>query len=187
MPGGSARPNVWATLARSVQHLMSSLHERARRLWDRARQEHSTPREIGWSVGVGAFVACTPLLGLHFWVALGLATVFRLNRLWTVVGSRLSSTPILLATTFCEIEAAHRVRTGHWAPITWHESLAHGRELLGDWIAGAAVVGALIATCAGLLAYAVARRVQIARPHTPERLRLPSSGSPPSKPPHSTR
>jgi uncharacterized protein (DUF2062 family) len=166
---------------------MSSLRDRVRRLWDRARNEHSTPREIGWSVGVGAFVACTPLLGLHFWVALGLATVFRLNRLWTVVGSRLSSTPILLATTFCEIEAAHRVRTGHWAPIAWHESLAHGRELLGDWIAGAAVVGALIAACAGLVAYAVARRVENARPHTPERLRLPSSGSPPSKPPHPTR
>jgi uncharacterized protein (DUF2062 family) len=169
---------------------MSTLHRKIRELWDRARREHSTPREIGWSVGVGAFVACTPLLGLHLWVALALATVFRLNRLWTVVGSRLSSTPILLATTFCEIEAAHRVRTGRWAPIVWHEALAHGRELLGDWIAGAAVVGGLIAACAGFLAYAVARRLQTARParpHTPGRLPRPSSGSPPSKPPQPIR
>ena len=72
----------------------------ARDLWERARREHSSPREIGLAVGVGAFVACTPLIGFHLWLALGFATLLKLNRLWAMIGSRLSTTPILLVTTF---------------------------------------------------------------------------------------
>lgn len=67
---------------------------RTRELWERAKREHSTPREVGWSVGVGLFCGCTPFLGLHMWIALGLASPFRLNRLWAFLGSRVSSNVI---------------------------------------------------------------------------------------------
>jgi uncharacterized protein (DUF2062 family) len=158
------------------------LHLAAIALWERAKHEHSSPRELGWSVGVGAFVACTPLLGLHLWLALGLATLLRLNRLWTLIASRLSSTPVLLVTAFCEIETAHRLRTGRWVPLAPHEALRHGRELLVDWILGTVLVGGLVATCAGFLAYALARAHRDAMARTREPRLRPFSESPPSKP-----
>ncbi len=167
-----------------MQYPFLRLHRRALELWARARSEHSTPREIGWSVAVGAFVACTPLIGLHVWLALALATLLRLNRLWTCIGSRLSSTPVLVVTTFCEIEAAHRLRTGRWAAMEWREALQHGRELILDWVVGTVIVGGLIATCVGLLAYGIARRLQAPTLRTPERLPAPSSESPTSEPPN---
>ena len=163
---------------------------RTRDLWQRAKREHSTPREVGWSVAVGVFCGCTPFLGLHMWMALGLATVFRLNRLWAFLGSRVSVSVLLAWLAFSEIELAHRVRTGAWMPTTPEEALAHGWQLFGDWLIGAAFVGAALGALLGLVAYGVARRW---RPEavslTPRKLEAPlppSSGSPPSAPPAPT-
>jgi uncharacterized protein (DUF2062 family) len=158
------------------------LHEAVLSLWERARRERSSPRELACSVAVGAFVACTPLLGLHFWLALGLATLLRLNRLWTVLASRLSSTPVLLVTTFCEIETAHRLRTGRWVPLAVKAAMNHRKELLFDWVVGTVLVGGLVAVSTGLLTYAIARRrrdIRNRRAGLPE----PSSEFPRSEPP----
>lgn len=161
---------------------------RSRRLWERAKREHSTPREVGWSVGLGVFCGCTPFLGLHMWIALGLASLFRLNRLWAFLGSRVSSNVIFAWIAFVEIEAAHRLRTGEWAPLTPHEALTHGRALLHDWLLGAALVGALLGAVFGLLAYRAALGWRASHPlalteRTPAAPLPPSSGSPPSAPP----
>jgi hypothetical protein len=111
-------------------------------------------------VALGAFIACTPFLGFHLWIALALASLLRLNRVWAMIASRLSSTPILLATTFGEIELAHRLRTGAWVAMNWHDAFVQARELVSDWILGTFLVGAPIASCAGLAAFAAARRWQ---------------------------
>jgi uncharacterized protein (DUF2062 family) len=152
--------------------------DRARDLWQRARREHSSPREIGLSVGVGAFVACTPLLGFHIWLALGFATIFKLNRLWAMIGSRLSTTPILLVTTFTEIQVAHRLRTGSWAAMTLHQAGARGPDLLLDWAFGSVIIGLGVGAIAGLVAMTLARRWEQVTPRGLEPLRQPSSESP---------
>jgi uncharacterized protein (DUF2062 family) len=126
--------------------------------WERARHEHATPREIGWAVAAGVFSGCTPFVGLHLGIAVGLATLLRLNRLWAALGSRVSFTPLLAGIAFSEIELAHRVRTGAWVPLAPHEALLHGKELLVDWMLGSVPVGALLAGVLGLVARAVARR-----------------------------
>lgn len=174
-----------------VSQTFARIHGAVLSLWERAKREHSSPRELGWSVGVGAFVACTPLLGLHVWLAIGLATLLRLNRLWALIASRLSSTPVLLVTTFCEIEAAHRLRTGRWAPLAMHEALTHGRELLFDWVLGTLLVGSVVGIGTGLLAYALARAHRdaalLAKRHTPGPLPPPFLESPRSEPPPPNR
>lgn len=166
-------------------------------LWDRARRECSTPRQIGFSVAVGVFAGCTPFIGLHFWIALAVATLLRLNRLWAALASRISSTPLLLVVTFAEIELAHRLRAGEWVALSRHEAFARGRELFADWLLGAALVGSTLAIVLGFVAYFVARRWQAAgalpgaadeapsasRANTPSAPLPPSSGSPPSTPP----
>lgn len=168
-------------------------------LWNRARSERSTPREIGLSVGVGVFAGCSPFVGLHFWIALAAATMLRLNRLWAALGSRISSTPLLLGIAFCEIEFAHRVRTGVWVALSWHEAIGRGRELFADWLLGAVSLGSAIAAVLGFAAYLFARRWRGASANGPaSRLPFtsiaskpsaphpPSSESPPSTPPAPT-
>lgn len=145
--------------------------------WERAKSEHSSPVRIALSVGVGVFCACTPFIGAHMWIALGLATLFRLNRLWALLGSRFTFGPIFALVAFSEIEIAHFVRTGAWAPLSPAQALAHGRELVVDWALGALVVGGGIAAVATGVAYIVA----VSWP-APDAAPPPSSEYPPSGP-----
>jgi len=92
------------------------------------------------------------------WIALALATVFRLNRMWAFVGSRVSSNVFFVWIAFIEIELGHRLAAGTWVPLVPREALAHGRELVLDWLLGAAIVGSVLAAIGGVVASVVARR-----------------------------
>jgi hypothetical protein len=165
--------------------IVSGAFARAGQLWERARREHSTPREVALAVAVGVFAGCTPFFGFHMWIALGLATVLRLNRLWAFLGSRCSVVPIYAWIGFCEIAVAHRLRTGVWAPLTPADVIARGGELLKDWLVGAVLVGTALATLAGCVAYALARgweRGVRQQQRSPAGSRRPSSESPRSAP-----
>lgn len=156
-------------------------------LWQRASSEHCTPREIGWSVALGVFAGCTPLVGLHMWIAIALATVCRVNRLWAFVGLRVSSTVLFVWIAFAEIELAHRLRVGAWTPFAPHEVVAHGKELLADWLLGSAFVGAGLGATLGAAAYVAMRRWQRLKPRMPHAPPPPTSESPRSAPPAPTR
>jgi uncharacterized protein (DUF2062 family) len=153
---------------------------RAGDLWQRALNERSSPSEIGWSIGIGVLAGCTPLVGLHMWMALALATLLRKNRLWAFVGSRVSSSVFLAFIAFAEIELAHRVRVGGWAQLAPREALAHGRELLVDWFLGSALVGPVLACVLGGAAYLAVRRWPRLTLRRPNGAPPPSSESPPS-------
>jgi uncharacterized protein (DUF2062 family) len=163
-----------------VRAWLSRMTRRAGDLWRRAVNERSSPGEIGWSIGIGVLAGCTPLIGLHMWIALGLATLLRKNRLWAFVGSRVSSNVLLAFITFAEIELAHRLRAGVWAPLAPRQALAHGRELLLDWFLGSALVGPALACVLGVAAYAAVRRWPRLTLRTSSGAPPQSSGSPPS-------
>jgi uncharacterized protein (DUF2062 family) len=164
--------------------MVSSLIRAIRTLFLQALRERSSPRETGLSVAVGAFCACTPFIGFHVLMALGLATVFRLNRLWAALGSRASPLVLLPFIAFSEVQLAHRLRRGCWVPISPREVLAHGHELLLDWGLGTPIVGGAFAVVLGGLAYAFSRaRLARVTPNTPGEPHRPSSGSRPSAPP----
>jgi uncharacterized protein (DUF2062 family) len=160
-----------------VRRILAALTAFSRELWERAKREPSSPRQIAFSVAVGAFTACTPFLGFHLGIAVVLATLFRLNRPWAMIASR-TPPPLFVAITFAEIELAHRLRTGRWAPIGLHSALAQARELTIDWAWGTLIVGVPLAALIGLLAWAIARRWQRLNPRTPAAVRRPSSESP---------
>ncbi|MDP9152369.1 MAG: DUF2062 domain-containing protein [Myxococcota bacterium] len=151
-------------------------------LWQQALQEHSAPREIGFSVAVGVFAGCTPLVGFHLGVALILATLLRASRLWAAVGSRVSFAPLFAIISFGSIQTAHRLRTGAWVPLRPQTVVSQGKELMLDWLLGSAVVGVPLAAALGGVAYVAARRwdrISASRRAAPPRL---SSESPPSGP-----
>jgi uncharacterized protein (DUF2062 family) len=156
--------------------------------------ERCNPRGIGLSVAVGVFAGCGPI-GFHAPIALVLATAFRLNRLWAFVASRSSILPVYLAITFCEIQAGHFLRTGERLRLTPAEAFGLRYDVAAEWLIGVFVVGAVLATAAGLGAYAVARAWERRSPRRspragetgdpvssrrPAGLLRPSSGSPTS-------
>ena len=135
-------------------------------------------------MAIGVFCGCTPFLGLHMWLALGLATIFRLNRLWAFLGSRVSTSVVFAWIAFSEIELAARLRSGAWMPLSPANILDHGWRLTGDWLMGTVVVGSALAALLGTLAYLAARRWAPVTRSTPEEPLPPSSESRPSAPPH---
>lgn len=141
-----------------VRRLLRRVIKRLRAVWELAKGEHASPRGVGWAVGVGVFAGCTPAVGFHGWLAVGLATVLRLNRLWAFLGSRVSSLVILPWIVLAEVQLAHRVRTGAWAPLHVDTVLHEGRALLVDWVVGMVPVGGLLAVILGVTAYVAARR-----------------------------
>ena len=163
-----------------MRALLSTLGSSARVLWERARSERATPREIGWAFGVGAWIGFSPFVGLHLGTAFVVATVLRLNRLWAMAGSRVSITPVLLTVGFVEVEAAHRLRAHEWIAVTPHEIIARSSELLADWWLGACLIATPLGAAFGFAAYALAHRLN---DRTRDEPRRPSSESRPSAPP----
>jgi uncharacterized protein (DUF2062 family) len=127
-------------------------------LWKLAKSERATPREIGWAVAIGAFAGCTPALGFHSWVALGLATLFRKNRLFAWLGSRVSNILILPFIVFAEVQVAHRLRTGDWVAIAPHRALDQASALFLDWCLGTVPVGSAVGALLGIVTWAIAAR-----------------------------
>jgi uncharacterized protein (DUF2062 family) len=162
-----------------VKRWLAALTSGARALWQRALREHATPRQIAFAVAVGSFVAFTPFIGFHIWIALGLASLLRLNRLWAMLGSHLSPPPIFFPASVLQIQLGHRLREGSWIPMTVHDVASHGRLLLVDWLLGTVFVAGPIAAVLGIGTYFAARRWQALRPRSPDAAPPESSGSPP--------
>jgi uncharacterized protein (DUF2062 family) len=162
------------------------LWEKLLRLWQLAKSERAAPGEIGWAVAMGAFVGCTPAVGLRPWIAVALATIFRKNRLFCYLGSHTSNILFTPFITLAEIQLAHRVRTGAFMDLDRQHIVDQAPALFLDWCLGAVPVGITIAATLGFVAYAIARRRDAARaraladatPPSPAELPPPSSGSP---------
>lgn len=129
------------------------LWEKLKLLWKLAKSERASPREIGWAVAIGAFAGCTPALGVHGPVALGLATLFKKNRLFAWLGSRISNMIFLPFIALAEIQVSHRIRTGQWMELDREHVLDDAPKLLLDWCLGTFPVGTAIGLVMGVLAY----------------------------------
>ena len=135
--GRSQTYSVHGASISSSDHGATGARARARASCAARSCEHSSPRGIGQSVGVGVFAGCTPV-GFHAAIALGLATALRLNRLWAFLASRVSILPVYLAyRVLSEIEAgALRADRRALAPHSASEALARRYELAVDWLLG---------------------------------------------------
>jgi uncharacterized protein (DUF2062 family) len=148
---------------------------RLQMLWRLATRERATPREVALAIGLGAFVGATPLIGLHGWIAVGLATAVRLNRLYAFLGSRVSSPVVLPFIVLAEIQLAHRARCGAFIALTRADVLTHAKGMLLDWCLGTIPVGLAVGGALGAAGYAVTRMRLRARRSSSE---CPPSSSP---------
>lgn len=129
-----------------------------RRLYMTLRTEHRTPEKVAAAVGVGAFVGCSPLWGLHFALSVLVATVFRLNRVLVYAAANLANPLTAPPLFFAELQVGHRLMHGAWLPVTLADVEAVGvAGLLANVFVGSLVVGAVVGVCCGLVAWLVAR------------------------------
>ena len=172
-----ADPN--ATLAKVFRRLWT----RIKALWKLAKEERATPREIFWASFLGGFAAATPAVGFHGWVAIGLATLFRKNRLFAWLGSRVSNMVFLPFIIYAEVQVAHRLRAGAWCELDVHDRekiLAQAGELFLDWCIGTIPIGIVLGIVCGVLGWLFAKwreRKRLTQP-SPAESPTPSSGSP---------
>ena len=170
--------------------MLRRLWEKLKLLWKLAKSERATPREIGWAVAIGAFAGCTPAIGFHGPLAMGLATLAEKNRLFAWLGSRISNMIFLPFIALAEVQLSYRLRTGAWLVVDREHILDQAPHLLLDWCIGMFPVGGAIGLVMGLGAYGVAyrrdrkkQREELAKatatpPTRPSELPPPSSGSP---------
>lgn len=147
------------------------LWQKIRSFWLLAKNERATPREIFWAVFIGAFAGCTPAIGIHGGLAIAIATLFKKNRLFAWLGSRISNMIFLPFIAYAEVQIAHRARVGTWVDMTLdrEHALEQAKMLLLDWCLGTIPVGTVIGVFCGALGWIWAkRRKPPAPPEPPE-------------------
>ncbi len=130
-----------------------------RGVWRAAVGPTRDPRALARGVAAGLLVAPTPVLGLHTWMALGLAAALRANRPAALLASNLSNPLTFLPLALLD------VRLGTWLlgrpmPDLVSGALARaqlGEALLTAWL-GAIALGVALAAAGYPAALAVARR-----------------------------
>jgi len=136
------------------------LWQKIKTLWMLAKNERASQREIFWAVFIGAFAGCTPAIGFHGGLAIAMATLFRKNRLFAWLGSRISNMIFLPFIAYAEVQISHRIRVGTWVEMTVDRdhALEQAGTLLLDWCLGTIPVGIVIGALTGLLGLAWAWR-----------------------------
>lgn len=133
--------------------MLRKLFVRLKTLWELARNERASPKELAWAIALGVFAGCTPAVGVHGWVALGLATLFRKNRLFCWIGSRISNFLILPWIVIAEVQLSHRLRTGSFVELHESDALEKAPALIVDWILGSIPVGMALAALLGVVSF----------------------------------
>jgi uncharacterized protein (DUF2062 family)/SAM-dependent methyltransferase len=100
-----------------------------------------------WAIGLGLFIGCSPLIGLHLGLCLLTGWLFGLNRVKLYLAANLINPLIMPLVLFTEVQVGSWVRRGHGYSIDldafttldpWH----FGQDLfVGSVIVGAAVAG----------------------------------------------
>lgn len=135
------------------------LHGWLKELHRTLRTEGDTPGRQAAAVAIGTFVGCTPIYGTHLVLCLGLARLFRLNRLLTYLAAHINNpltAPWLLALSY---GLGHRFVEGRWPPLSLRRLADAGVLALGrDLLVGSVLVGLVLAPILGLATYAAALR-----------------------------
>lgn len=129
-------------------------------------QVEDSPRRVALAFAIGVFVSFSPFLGIHTGLSLGIAFVFRLNRVAILVGTWVNNpwtiAPVYTAGTLLGC-ALLGVAPSSLGDVDWS---LHGREFYAALLEGFRpllvpfLLGNLIvAAAAGLVTYFVVRRV----------------------------
>ncbi|HKD39196.1 MAG TPA: DUF2062 domain-containing protein [Myxococcaceae bacterium] len=137
-----------------------------RRLRDRFELllvEHASAARLGVGVATGVLIGCTPFLGFQVLLAIGIATVFKLNRIAVLLGTQVSTPPITPLLLFANAQVGAILLHRHWLPISLESVRGAPKakwvlDLFLELLTGGLVVGGVLALgFGGVTAYVVKR------------------------------
>lgn len=114
-----------------------------------------------WTIGLGLFIGCSPLIGFHLGIALLVGWLFGLNRVKLYLAANLMNPVILPGIFFAEVQIGAWLRQGHFYQMSletfhtlelWHFGL--------DLLIGSVVVGSAIGLFGGVLTFLALSRAQ---------------------------
>jgi uncharacterized protein (DUF2062 family) len=127
--------------------------------WRELLRDPVEPRRTAAAFGLGVWVGTTPILGVHTWLAFGLASLFRLPALASLLASNVSNPLTFIPITLLE------VRLGSWLLGREFRALPTAfspAELGGYWLE-AWLGWALLGISGAALAYLLVLRALRAR------------------------
>ncbi|HEY8550683.1 MAG TPA: DUF2062 domain-containing protein [Vicinamibacterales bacterium] len=118
------------------------------------RTEGGSRSREAWAIGLGLFIGCSPLIGLHLAMCVAAGMLFGLNRLKLYLAANLVNPFVLPAVLFAEVQAGALVTRGAMYPV----SLSAFRSLdpwqFGfDLLLGSFIVGGIVGAAGGLAAF----------------------------------
>jgi uncharacterized protein (DUF2062 family)/protein-L-isoaspartate O-methyltransferase len=131
---------------------------RLRRLVHGMRTEGSGPVQETAAIGVGVFIGCLPLYGLHLALCVAVGTLLRLNRLKLYLAANISNPFVAPWLIFAELQAGSWLRRGHVHDVSFETIEATGVVVLGaDLLIGSVAVGLVLGALAAWGTYAMVR------------------------------
>lgn len=125
-------------------------------------REHATPLELALALGLGVFVGCTPMFGLHMLIGLIAAIKLRMNKLAVFLGTNISNPLTGPFVILANIEVGCWLLTGKWlgmsSTILKNRSFfALGNRVLLYWIVGFPVATTALSALTALATYPIFR------------------------------
>lgn len=135
---------------------------RLRAIVQRELSSGTTPAGVGWAVGLGVLVGTSPLYGLHAPICIGLATLFRLNRVITVLASAYSVLPLYPLLVLGSVQLGNWALHGALLPISLDALSTLDPYRFGAvWALGSVLLGALLGAASGAAAMLATRAYRL--------------------------
>jgi hypothetical protein len=126
-------------------------------VWGRLLRDPERPARTSLSVGLGALVGATPILGVHTWLAAVLAGLFRLPPAAAVLGSNLSNPLTVIPLTLLEIRCGSWLLGRTLPPLSGEWSWSMLAPYLGAAWVGTVPVGVAMGVLSGGAVYLLLR------------------------------
>jgi uncharacterized protein (DUF2062 family) len=128
---------------------------RLQRLVYTLRTEGASRSREAWAVGLGIFVGCSPLIGLHLGLCVAIGLLFGLNRLKLYLAANLVNPLVLPFVLLAEVQSGSWLRRGHGYPLSLEAVRSADLWHFGaDLVIGSLVVGGALGLLVGALTYA---------------------------------
>ena len=137
---------------------MPAVPARLRHRFVDLRTEGAGPLRETAAVGIGVFIGCIPLYGLHLVICWTLGYLLGLNRLKMYVAANISNPFVAPWLLFAEVQVGAWLRRGSFHALTAATLETTGAAVFGvDLIAGSVFIGAALAVFVAAGTYAVLR------------------------------
>ena len=128
-----------------------------RAVWE-LRTEGSGPIREALAIGIGVFIGCSPLYGLHLLICWVAGWCLRLNRLKMYLAANISNPFMAPLLILAELQTGAWLRRGALHPLTLETVRSIDPWSFGaDLIVGSIVVGGVLGLVTGLSTYILAR------------------------------